>query len=272
MTRLELVTELVARLGNRTDLTTRAATWVNWALDRIARLADDPALQTTVNGYTVATTQSYALPTGTKNVFNITVIDATLTYQDTTAALNLLTPDTAVYAFDTTLEVYKLWDVDEEAWAVTTFSGLSVTSLRYRPHRVFFKRFPYGVADGTYDDPTFYTQYGAYIHTYPVVNRSLPLIWRIAKYPTLLSADGSTPDYERIDDVILYGALVEAHKALRENDEAKAAHDEFLVRAFKAGLIKEDRPDWDRNVIEEAVGKPPNWTLDPNYGWPEDDF
>jgi len=267
MTRLELVAELVSRLGNRTDLSTRAATWVNWALTRIARLTDDPSLQTTVSGYTVAETQSYALPTGTKNVFNVTVIDALLTYQDTTAALNILVPATAVYAFDTTLKVYKLWDVDLGSWAVTTFSGLSVTSLVYKPHHLFFKRYPWGIADGTYDDPTFYTQYGAYIHTYPVVNRVIPLIWRIATYPTLLSADGSESDYQQIDDVILYGALVEAHKALGEDDKAQKAYGEFLERMFKAGLIKEDRPDWDRQVLEQYPGKPPNWINDPNYGF-----
>ena len=76
MTLTEMETEIRANLGGRTDLDSRLVTFINWSQTAIARRGNFKELRNYVYGtYTVADQEYITLPSGTKNLLAIVLLD-----------------------------------------------------------------------------------------------------------------------------------------------------------------------------------------------------
>lgn len=67
----EIYGEVINRLGNRTDITTRAKQWVNQAQFSISTSYRFFELETSVTGSTTASTRSYSLPSDLRAILSL---------------------------------------------------------------------------------------------------------------------------------------------------------------------------------------------------------
>lgn len=77
LTRLQMRTEVIAKLGDRTDINTRCETWLDFAQTRLAREHDFSELRKIFTASTVVNQLDYKWPSTLKNVFDLRLIDGT---------------------------------------------------------------------------------------------------------------------------------------------------------------------------------------------------
>lgn len=235
LTRLQTVTKAADSIGRDLAGTTRSGAthqsileeMYEWAKLRIAR--------------------AYSFP-------ELDVVDTTTA--DTVA-------DTKTYTYTTLFGAAAATKV-KDILSLVIEDGTSSRKVKQLLYREFDKRFPYPEGETT-RKPFFYTVFANQVEFIPVPDAVYDIHSRRSIYPTRATGDGSTAEFNNIDDLILVGTIVEYFSYLQEFKDASSWN---IV--WKAKLKDAVRPyihpkDWEPEgrAFNSAVLTPGDFWKDP---------
>src|SRR6185312_4171711 len=228
----DFVSEIIAGLGNRTDITTqRIVNVLNLSQSRLSRAYDFTEMQqigTTPVPFTGvgANDKFLALPTGIKTIHSLVLVD------------NTASPGSL---------------------------GNS-RKMTEKPWRWFDQRFPVPeyLSPGW---PSIYTRWGNIASMVPVPSATFQAQLRWTSWPTALSVSATTQvsDFDNKDDILIYLSLAYLWNSLGRAEKA-APYMQEAVNATKEAIKREGtRPDMEvsRDISTNPIGDSNNYWADP---------
>ena len=159
-------------------------------------------------------------------------------------------------------------------FGIRIIDGESSVRLVLYHHRRFDKSNPdpESMSSGK---PSAYTLWGNTIYLNYKPDDDYTVRMRFAKWPTPLSGENDSPDFENMDDVVRYGAIVQLYKSKAlygDSIQWDAAFEKVLKDAIKAD---EESPDWvpmaaEFETEEEGEGRVDDWKNPHRYATEEE--
>jgi hypothetical protein len=123
------------------------------------------------------------------------------------------------------------------------------------------RMYPYPADDGDSEPADYCRRNETTIDLYPEPNGTKTLRIFRSKFPTLLTGDSSEPEYIRMDDVLIAGAIAEVYRQLDLTDDYKTWKAEFMLQLENAHERDMESP----NLIKFARGFGSSAPLRGNY-------
>jgi hypothetical protein len=223
LTRAQLVTEICDIVGKKTSassvsgkaLQDRVPTYLNFAQRRMARMASfDELCAIQESAVTVANVQSYPFSTGTNNL------------------------------------------------GLTRFKDFMTVRLIDSENSRILTRWHYKTMDRKFPDPTtyttgrpgIYTRWGNNMIVFRIPDDAYDMYIRYSQWPTDLTTDAQTSDFENKDELLIAAGCLETYLALEEVTDAAAWLTRFDALMETARVDDLYEPDWEPEAEPMSSG------------------
>lgn len=245
--------EVVNRLGNRTDITTRVKQWVNQAIFSIATSYKFYELEVSATGTTVSETKAYTNPSDLRILLDLSCSKEQVWSANTTYSSILIIPTTfnghkytgtGVSGSTEPTWPTGIGETVTDGTITWVESGLEgVTKLTQADWRVLDK------SNTTNSNPNRYVRYGNSIELNPIPNGKYRLSIRYLKRVASLVNDSDEPVLpdEWIEAIILRACWIGA-MSLQMFDSEKAFKEEYAL------YVMERKPDYKESSFDMEFG------------------